>query len=451
MQAHLKIPEFLGMPFVLQVDRCIPFLKGKESVENDKKAIAVYLDTMTTGLYHAHDIAQRRRDSIDWPQSLCCSSPQQHLKLLASPIPGTTSMEGFVINQGELFRCVNHDVLLHEWVAELGSWSRQNVVDSYCFVDTCCSMGNCLVKVAFRTVHNTLIPLEECYGALSLLARHIESGDLAERNVGNEGGDLAERNEGDGLAEQNEGGDRRSKTRGALLAFALISKRCLVTVMEDLSSSFGAIHLTVTQERPWYWRAFDRLVEEVFIPLADINIVHADIRCVPKSSTTGKCRVYNILVSGAGPETELRLIDYDSLVLCTSLETAKLTYAVSPSCLQSITDQSSVEFLFWQVLWMAFVWGPASDDCLDVDIFCKALFQTETTIEMTDIEYGALNNFKAWIGVSRMNSLKEYWEYSKEDMKSLDRPVIADTLAILSGGLLPGINYWSVLPVSQSI
>jgi hypothetical protein len=418
MQAHLKIPQLLGMPFEFQVDRCIPFLEGEESVQNDKQAIAVYLDTMATGLYHAHDIAQRRRDSIDWPLSLCCSSPIQHLELLASPIPGAASVEGIVINQGELFRCIDNDVLLHEWVATLGSWSRQNVVDSYCFVDTSYSMGKCLVKIAYRTVHNTMIPLEECYGALSLLAKHIESGDLAEHN---------------------EGGDHRSKTCGALLAFALISKLCLVTVMEDLSSKFGAILICNTaQEYQWHWIAFDRLVRQVFIPLADIRIVHTDIRCIPKSNTTGKSRVYNILVSGEGPETELSLIDYDSLfVLGTSLKTTRLKYAVSPSCLHDRLNRSSVEFLYWQVLWMAFVWSPASDDCLDVDIFCKALFLTETTIEMTDSEHRALNNFKAWIGVSRMISLNEYWEYSTEDMKSLVRPVIADTLAILSEVFCP--------------
>jgi hypothetical protein len=435
MQAHLKIPEFLGMPFVLQVDRCIPFLKGKESVQNDKQAIAVYLDTMTTGLFHAHDIAKRLSDSIDLPLSLCCYAPMQHLELLASPIPGAASVEEFEINQGELFRCVDSDVLVKQWVAELGSWSRQNVVDSYCFVDASCSMGNCLVKISFRTVHSTLIPVEECYGALSLLARHVESGDLAERN---EGGDVAEQKEGGGLAEQNEGGDHRSKTCGALLAYALISKRCLVTVMEDLSSSFGAIHLTVAQERPWYWRAFCRLVQEVFIPLADINIVHADIRCVPTSSTTGKCRVYNILVSGVGRETELRLIDYDSLVLVTSLETAKLTYAVSPSCLRSITDQSSVEFLFWQVLWMAYVWSPASDDCLDVDLFCKMLFRSDAVSEMSDSEYSAMNSFKTWIGESRLGSLKQsLQDTTRQNISSPCRKAIGDILAILAEVFCP--------------
>jgi hypothetical protein len=375
-------------------------------------------------------MAQRRRDSIDWPLSLCCSSPIQHLELLASPIPGAASVEGIVINQGELFRCIDNDVLLHEWVAKLGSWSRQNVVDSYCFVDTSYSMGKCLVKIAYRTVHNTLIPLEECYGALSLLAKHIERGDLAVRNVGR---DPPKHNEGGDLAEHIEGGSRRSKTCGALLAFALISKQCLVTIMEDLSSSFGVIpFVDTTDERYWQWRAFCRLVHEVFIPLADINIVHTDIRCVPKSSTTGKSSIYNILVSGAGPKTELRLIDYDSLfVLGTSLETSLLKHAVSPSCLHDFENRSSVEFLFWQVLWMAFVWSPVSDDCLDVDFFCKKLFLAAN--EMTGSKYTALNNFKKWIGAGRMDSLnKSMQDATSEPISSAGRKVVGDTLAILS-------------------
>jgi hypothetical protein len=429
MQAHLSIPQFLGMPFVFQVDRCIPFLKRAESGQNDEQAIAVYLDTMTTGLYHAHDIAQRHIGSFVRPLSLCCSSPIQHLELLASPIPGAASVEGIVINQGELFRCINHDVLVHEWVAKLGSWSRQNVVDSYCFVDTSYSMGKCLVKISFRTVHNTLIPIEECYEALSSLARHIESGDLAERNVGR---DLPKHNEGGDLVDHIEGGVRRSKTCGVLLAFALISKLCLVTIMEDLSSSFGAIPSgDTTDERYWQWRAFCRLVHEVFIPLADINIVHTDIRCVPKSSTTGKSSIYNILLSGAGPETELRLIDYDSLVvLGISLKTSRLKYAVSPSCLHDFANRSSVEFLFWQVLWMAFVWSPASDDCLDVDFFCNKLFLAAN--ETTGSKYTALNNFKTWIGAGRMDSLnKSMQDATSEHISSAGQKVVGLTLAIL--------------------
>jgi hypothetical protein len=81
---------------------------------------------------------------------------------------------------------------------------------------------------------------------------------------------------------------------------------------------------------------------------------------------------------------------------------------------------------------MAFVWSPAGDDCLDVDMFCKNMFLPEAESEMTDSEYRALNNFTEWIGVVSMESLKENWEYSKEDKKSLDQPVIADTLVILS-------------------
>jgi hypothetical protein len=79
---------------------------------------------------------------------------------------------------------------------------------------------------------------------------------------------------------------------------------------------------------------------------------------------------------------------------------------------------------------MAFVWSPASDDCLDVDFFCSTLFLAAN--ETTGSKYTALNNFKTWIGAGRMDSLnKSMQDATSEHISSAGRKVVGLTLAIL--------------------
>jgi hypothetical protein len=81
MQARLHTPRNLGDPFIFKVDRCVNF-----SDENDRVAIAIYLNTLRIGLELGLDIDGRSNDISD-PKSLCCWNPPQTLHLLASPIP----------------------------------------------------------------------------------------------------------------------------------------------------------------------------------------------------------------------------------------------------------------------------------------------------------------------------------------------------------------------------
>jgi hypothetical protein len=363
MQAHLKIPQVLRDPFVFQVDRCIPF-----SEANDKQAIAIYLDTMTIGLNHARAIENSGRV----PRTLCCSTDLEDLELLASPIPDASSLGKFAINQGELFRYIGEGQLVKDWIQALAGRSRRRG-PHFCF-DESRKMDFCLVKISCKTVHNTLIPLRDCYDALSTLEQLLETSS------------------------------DRNNVFSPLLASALIANRCLVTVMEDLSSSYIAVPFVAVTERAALWKLFQDLVNKVLLPLAELDIVHSDIRCVPFSQITGTYCIYNILY-GVNSSTGLKLIDYDSFVPISSLCTFFASCAVSRSCLHSSCKDSAVEFLFWQVIWMAFVWSPASDIEVAVDFFCNKLFVE--TIGMGGGNYTALNDFKTWIGANRLPALEQ--------------------------------------------
>jgi hypothetical protein len=120
-------------------------------------------------------------------------------------------------------------IFVRSWVTRLSS-------DSCWFVGPQVRIDGCLVKVSHKTVHDTLVPVEECWRALSTLPAA--------------------------------GG----ATDGVLLACAFITRRCLVTVMTDQShyqfESISQHKLDPRHHRRLFWSAFSNLVESVLLPMA---------------------------------------------------------------------------------------------------------------------------------------------------------------------------------------
>jgi hypothetical protein len=313
MQAHLQVPKTLGEPFRIQVDRCVKFPENRTD-DNYQQAVAIYLSTMKEGLEHA--IAIR---VIQNPRSLCCQEPPNHFHLLASPIPFARQTSAFSIHQGELYRVTAYVSFI--------DWIRSAQGEGYCLNGHDLGMKDCLVKISCVTVHNTLIPLSNSWNALKSLANAKE----------------------------------RRAVCNVLLACGFIRERCLVTVMKDLSSdelNFLPLSLQNFRERTRVWSAFSELVRNVLLPLANLGIVHHDLRCVPDGSSG--FRIFNILgKSHKNGTIELRLIDYDSLALFTGDPSLPLQpHAVSSPVFVGLCESPYV-FLFWQVLWMAYVlWHP---------------------------------------------------------------------------------------------
>jgi hypothetical protein len=309
MQGTLHVPAVLGAQFMLRVDRCLDF-----SSENDKTAIAIYLSAMKAGLDRAYDIKVRGNTG---PTSLCCAQTDG-LQFLASPIPGARPMTKFVIGQGELYRVTDQSLSINDFVSDFD--------EHFCFAAAERKIEGCLVKVFHQTVHNSLVPVDECWTALSKLTSTIG-------------------------------------VHAVLLAAAFHEKVCLVTVMEDLSPSFRSLSQNMFPDRSRLWVAFKALVESVFLPLADQHIVHTDIRC--ERGNQSAYSVSNVLCrSNDDGDYELRLIDYESLCIfkSTSSIKGKQTGAVSLDHFTTIETRSAHLFLFWQVLWMAFAWHESPGD-----------------------------------------------------------------------------------------
>jgi hypothetical protein len=376
LQAFLQIPRYLGDTFKVSLGRCVRFPENKDfeghavksskptNEDNYMEAVAVYLNALTIGLEHGAAILNAR---IRKPCSLCFQESTKQLRLIASPIP-CAAKDAFTIGQGELFEVIDAAN------TSLSPWLR-SFVDrrKHIFCDAACTMEDCLVKISHKTVHDLLVPPGLNWSALEILRTAITGGAI---------GDV-------------------------LLACASPSPLCIVTVMKNLRKDNFTPVPNDLPDRRGLWPAFQLLVTNVLLPLANVKVVHTDIRCAPLRNSTYS--ISNILSCQKNDGTfELRLIDYESLVM---LDSDLTGYSVTQDCAVSVSHFGGVfrfahEFLFWQVLWMAFVWSPrnsslegaeekANDTTYFVINFINGLFSSA--------EY---KKFREWVGADRMNLLK---------------------------------------------
>jgi hypothetical protein len=267
------------------------------------------------------------------PRSVCSQKTFNHLDLIASPIPdanpipNTRQTSPFKIHQGELFRFKDQsedprNISVKRWIG--------NFEEHHCFTDEDCMMENCLVKISCITVHDTLIPLADCWTAMGRLGSATTKGAVSD----------------------------------VLLACALVGGICLVIVMKDLSppvDQFYPISHTTFPDRNKVWEGYCSLVDKALLPLANLGLVHNDIRCAPHRDS--RYSIYNILGKwNCREKIDLGLIDYESITLAVSPlgMLRDHEYAVSTN---NFPDRfrSAHKILFWQVLWMCFKLSPTEE------------------------------------------------------------------------------------------
>jgi len=203
----------------------------------------------------------------------------------------------------------------------------------------------------------------------------------------------------------------------------------LISIMRDLQAggkNFQMLEHRKLQEQgrlPQLWMAFSDLVKSLLLPMADEDVIHLDIRSSTKFT-------YNILVDanskgkGIGDDNamELRLIDFDSVVESGSTSGSFNQYSVFWDDLKDTLmksgdiKKSAYRYLFWQVLWIAYMWHPVSgtSDAKSIPqepkteapgalpdepnsmYFLKLLFVDEFFVDFK----------KKWLGVGNVNALK---------------------------------------------
>jgi hypothetical protein len=364
VECNLQIPERLGDRFgfkVLRRDQ-FPLENNDEALSIYQEATAVYLKTMCIGLQQANVIRTNMRDSKP-AVSLCCSTTAPGFTLLASPIPRVRCPTDINISQGELYKFAGSNDCFHsEIVDRPGS-------ESFYFRSRLANFDGCIVKVCCPTVHKFLVHPDTTCRAFRYLARAPQK--------------------------------LKAQIAKVLVACFYVSMRCLVTVMTDLSSDgllankASTVSPDAFDSPPILWVAFSDLARKLLLPMAKMDVVHLDIRFDPKSWSL--CNI--LCVKNSKGQIELRLIDYESLVLCNAGNENHTwqKYAIPIDCLGADGPSGGLTFLFWQVLWVAYVCCPATrrENLVEARDFVQKLFVVDSFLLL----------FKAKIGTNGMYEL----------------------------------------------
>jgi hypothetical protein len=375
MEGSLFIPEKLGERFRFKVTRCVDLPKDNKTTEADAlytQALAVFIKILSVGLSYAIELDGNPAKSA---VTLCCSPSHPDLDLFASPIPCANGHRGTTIHQGELHKfSANRSISIQEWVNEFGeSW------EASIFTNPQTSMSDSLLKVSCKSVHNWLIPSDECWNCIQTIATKDETKEL--------------------------------KVAMASVLYACLycpSSGVLIMIMKNLTGSRRPEHFDALVSEGGFatprarWEAFGRLVTNWLLPMARNDVIHYDIRFDPDSWKM--CNVVRYAEDG-GEATELALIDFESLSHYLKGATATdqaYQYTISK---QHVGDSfSAFHFLFWQVLFIAYVWHPQTtkENLVKADDFAEMFDPPNPKMKVSE----KLKGFKDAIGGDALTELK---------------------------------------------
>jgi hypothetical protein len=174
---------------------------------------------------------------------------------------------------------------------------------------------------------------------------------------------------------------------GSVLYAAVVMEAGMVTIMADLSYQ-GYVALTPNMndgnDLPAMWAGFRTLVETVLLPMAELRIIHPDIR--PGYDVT-----FNILckledASGSmGKKASMKLIDYDSLVVVEQWTVPLVNGKSDGRYVRRMGQWDAATYVWWQCVFVAYVWSEkvAAGDVRKeqvLDFLMKVLWNPKTII-----------------------------------------------------------------------
>lgn len=396
LEAQINVPDFCGNAFIYSVERIVPFdetsgiLPGNQTADasvvrasknsRDKRALAIYIRTMRIGLERAIEVSKKRSSSNYLsPVSLCCRSllmGTADAMLVASPIPRENHLieQVMKIHQGELFQLSRPTKSSFSGIKRI-LW----FVDLTVKQDDAELTDSCLVKVSCLSVHKTYVPLYLCDKALSLL--HGACHKLKE------------------------------VISKVLLGYSSTNDISLVLIMNDLrKDNFTVLNhknVRFAGKLPELWKAFCYLVKSLLLPMAMEDVIHVDIRSTFNDTYNILCRYH------PSHEIELCLIDFDSLILFSSLDKADLVRQdtavfwkdIKGTVVNGTNWESAYRYLFWQIIWLAYTWYPAPSSSVtlgseqeepNAHVFVHFLFADDRFVD-----------FKNWLGHGNVAALRQ--------------------------------------------
>jgi hypothetical protein len=374
------------MKFTYSIDRIVSFNGSaglsseetlSESESRDKRAVAIYIKTMRFGLENAFIVMSHRchENSVPFtPVSLCCQYVLRNgtfEQLVASPIPCEEHQRkpGLKISQGELFYLKQPTKqIFSDFGRILWFFNSKNDDDD----DQAVLTSNCLVKVSCLSVHSFFVHPMKCDKALTQLYIKCMSDDTLKQTL--------------------------SKV---LLGYCFTdSTNCLISIMNDLQN--GDKVFKKLEHQKFYqqgklsklWDGFCDLVNLLLLPMADVNVIHLDIR------STNNC-TYNILVHDGESRMELSLIDFDSIVPATAADdvdkkgdNGAIWYnQLVREHIPVVEKVPAYYYLYWQILWIAYRWHPPPAACNNPQVNTSVNYVVSSLFK--DGDYCS---FKSWLG-----------------------------------------------------
>jgi hypothetical protein len=392
VSALLYKPEACGGRYTYSVEGFGHFYDKRleEKLEKDSvaQAVRVYLDALLFGLKLAVRVRDSRNNGtipLPVPASgqivkLGTKDLTSMLKFCASPIPGAQRIsEKWTIKQGDLFEgSINLGEILNE--PNLTCVSFLNETDH--------TETRVLVKISSKAVHSLLIDPATAMSAIQLVS---------------------------------EGEPAMVQEIGTVLLAAIRPNTGLVTIMSDLSESFGwlspkdnADHLSAL------WSGFSDLVHNVLLPMAAKTIVHPDIRPGYDVTFNILCRLTD---DGDHKKAILKLIDFESLTEVQNWEVPMDGIKADGRYIPRLGREDAITYVWWQCIFIAYVWKEKinADDVARPRLGKRSVMSFLTSVLLRNVE---VSDSPAW--------LLDLRQRAQETAGQIDAACVKDTLVDLS-------------------
>ncbi len=329
VSARLQVPKACGDGFSYTIQDYGQF----SDCDHDgsiEQALSVYVETNWYGLVAAIDVQKKLaagKAPIAVPasgQSLMIGDVALDLQLCASPIRGAVTCQDhdqvnslWTVSQGELFR---GRLDINKVVQNSGAF----------FVDFChgrnkkMGSSDVLIKVSSPTIHHLLVPSSEAWVALEKISRT-----------------------GKPLVDEI----------GSVLHAIVETGPGFATIMDDLTMQGYSPLKPIERcgQLAVLWQGFQYLAENVLLPMAELGIVHADIR--PGYDVTSSI-LFKLQRGKGGIEmATMKLIDLESLANYNRW--AAGYHLDGRYYIRKAPEWDATTFVWWQCLAVAYSWKEA--------------------------------------------------------------------------------------------
>jgi hypothetical protein len=171
------------------------------------------------------------------------------------------------------------------------------------------------------------------------------------------------------------------KEIGSVLYAAIEMGAGVVTIMTDLSyQGYKTLEPDIDDGSclPVMWAGFADLVETVLLPMAELNVIHPDIRPGYDVTFNILCKLEDDGGAMSGRKASMKLIDYESLVDVDKWTVPIVKRKSDGRFLPNMGEWDATTYVWWQCVFIAYVW---SERIVAGDVDKKRDAKTEMVVD----------------------------------------------------------------------